>query len=98
VQGSSFNLLRTLYGQGKGSYRILNILLIQVTLRYFASGDSYKSLEDVFRIPVCTIAKIVAETSRALWTVLQPEYVLQHPPSGWKLRVDSGISGNILFL
>jgi hypothetical protein len=48
---------------------------LQVTLRYFISGSSYKALEDNFRIPECTISGIVAETSKALWTVLQPKYL-----------------------
>ncbi len=48
---------------------------LQVTLRYFASGASYRVLEELFRIPEPTISKIVSETAAAIWSVLQPEFL-----------------------
>ncbi|KAG8180620.1 hypothetical protein JTE90_018238 [Oedothorax gibbosus] len=38
-----------------------------VTLRFLASGDSYHSLMYAFRIPVCTISRIVQEVCAALY-------------------------------
>ncbi len=48
---------------------------LQVTLRYFASGASYRVLEELFRIPYPTISKIIPETADALWSVLQQDFV-----------------------
>lgn len=42
-----------------------------VTLRYLASGDSYRSLMLLFRIPHNTISGIVAETCQAIHLVLR---------------------------
>ncbi|XP_046737107.1 putative nuclease HARBI1 [Diprion similis] len=46
-----------------------------VILRFLASGDSYSSLQFLFRIPVCTISRIVTETTRAIYDVLKREYL-----------------------
>jgi hypothetical protein len=43
---------------------------LQVTLRYYSSGASYRVLEELFRIPYSTISLIVRETSEAIWEVL----------------------------
>lgn len=48
---------------------------LQVTLRYFSSGASYRVLEELFRIPYSTISVIVKETSEAMWKILQPIYL-----------------------
>lgn len=39
------------------------------------SGDSYHSLMYLFRIPVCTISKIVPEVCKALYDTLHEEYL-----------------------
>ncbi|BES88128.1 protein Hydra magnipapillata [Nesidiocoris tenuis] len=36
---------------------------LMVTLRFLASGDAYCSLQYVFRLPPCTISKIVPEAT-----------------------------------
>ncbi|CAH1989260.1 unnamed protein product [Acanthoscelides obtectus] len=48
---------------------------LAITLRFLATGDSYHSLMYLFRIPVCTISRIVCA---AIYNVLKEEY-LQMP-------------------
>lgn len=47
---------------------------LQVVLRYLATGDSFKSLEFLYRLPKCTISCMLVETLEAIYVVLQ-EYV-----------------------
>ncbi|XP_063923528.1 uncharacterized protein LOC135137732 [Zophobas morio] len=46
-----------------------------VTLRYLATGDSYKSLMYLFRIPANTISTIIPEVCQAIYNVLKDEYL-----------------------
>nr|XP_022903892.1 uncharacterized protein LOC111416171 [Onthophagus taurus] len=46
-----------------------------VTLRFLATGDSFHSLMYLFRIPVCTIARIVLECCEALYQCLKSKYL-----------------------
>nr|XP_034184035.1 uncharacterized protein LOC117606110 [Osmia lignaria] len=46
-----------------------------LTLRFLASGESYHSLMYLFRIPVCTISKIIPEVCKALYDTLHEEYL-----------------------
>lgn len=48
---------------------------LTVTLRYLATGESYRSLQYVFRIPHNTISGIIPEVCDALYKVLQPNYL-----------------------
>ncbi|XP_037810045.1 uncharacterized protein LOC119602536 [Lucilia sericata] len=48
---------------------------LAVTLRYLATGESFRSLQFVFRIPFNTISVIVPEVCNAIYNVLQPEYL-----------------------
>lgn len=48
---------------------------LAVTLRFLASGDSFKSLSYLFRIPQCTITKIVPEVLDAIYAVLEYDYL-----------------------
>ncbi|KAJ8977072.1 hypothetical protein NQ317_017234 [Molorchus minor] len=47
---------------------------LALTLRFLATGDSYHSLMYLFRIPVCTISKIIPECCEALNEVLKNDY------------------------
>lgn len=40
------------------------------------SGDSYHSLMYLFRIPVCTISRIIPEVCSAIYNVLKEEFLL----------------------
>lgn len=48
---------------------------LSVTLRFLATGDSYKSLSQLFRIAPNTITYIVPEVCDALYEVLKPNYM-----------------------
>lgn len=45
---------------------------LEVTLRYLATGDSFKSLEYLFRVPECTISLFIPEVLTAISQVLEP--------------------------
>lgn len=42
-----------------------------VTLRYLATGDSFRSLEFLLRVPKCTISKFIPETCEAIHETLK---------------------------
>lgn len=48
---------------------------LALTLRYMATGESFRSLQYVFRIPHNTISTIVPEVFDAIFTVLKDEYM-----------------------
>jgi hypothetical protein len=50
-------------------------LRLAITLRYLATGDSYKSLEYGFRVANNTISAIVPETCQVLFDVLSDEFL-----------------------
>ncbi|XP_071581574.1 putative nuclease HARBI1 [Temnothorax nylanderi] len=51
---------------------------MSLTLRFLATGESYRSLEYSTRIPACTISRIIPETCRVIYEVLRNDY-LQTP-------------------
>lgn len=44
---------------------------LEIALRYLATGDSFKSLEYLFRVPESTISKFLPEVLSAISHVLQ---------------------------
>lgn len=48
---------------------------LAVTLRFLATGDSYKSLSVLFRIAACTITHIVPEVCDAIYAVLKNKHM-----------------------
>lgn len=48
---------------------------LAITLHYLATGNSFTSLQYLFRVPQCTISKIVPEVLDAIWTVLKNDYI-----------------------
>uniref|UniRef100_A0A1I8M9Y5 DDE Tnp4 domain-containing protein n=1 Tax=Musca domestica TaxID=7370 RepID=A0A1I8M9Y5_MUSDO len=48
---------------------------LMVTLRYLATGESFRSLQFIFRIPHNTISTIIPEVCDAIYKVLQPDYL-----------------------
>lgn len=48
---------------------------LAVTLHYLATGQSYRSLQYVFRLPYNTISVIIPPVLDAIWSVLKDDYV-----------------------
>nr|CAH7714434.1 unnamed protein product [Callosobruchus chinensis] len=46
-----------------------------ITLRYLATGDSYRSLMYLFRVPANTISLIIPEVFQAIYDVLKDEFL-----------------------
>lgn len=47
---------------------------LEIVLRYLATGDSFKSLEYLYRVPKCTISSFLVEVLEAVYEVLE-EYL-----------------------
>ncbi|XP_045490097.1 uncharacterized protein LOC123690556 [Pieris rapae] len=56
---------------------------LAITLRFLASGDSYKSLHYLFKVSVQIISKIIPEVCRAINKVLNDEIKLPLTAIGW---------------
>jgi len=41
-------------------------LKLEITLRFLATGDSFKSLQYLFRVPACTISNFLPEVLDAI--------------------------------
>jgi len=64
-------------------------LRIAITLRYMATGDSYKSLQYGFRVAHNTISKIISETCDAIVLELSDEVMhCPNSPEEWKEVAD----------
>jgi len=48
---------------------------LSLTLRYLATGESYRSLAFTTRVPACTISRIIPETVRVIYEVLKDDYL-----------------------
>ncbi|XP_062607230.1 uncharacterized protein LOC134269020 [Saccostrea cucullata] len=48
---------------------------LALTLRFLATGDSYRSLEYLYRIPVSTASTIIPETCIAIYNALKENYL-----------------------
>ncbi|XP_073427866.1 uncharacterized protein [Dendrobates tinctorius] len=73
-----------LLGMGEGNIRKRDTQLrraippeerLLVTLRFLATGESLSSLHLQYRLGISTLSGIVADTCRALWDVLCPEFL-----------------------
>ena len=42
---------------------------------FFFSGNKYQDLEYLYRIPVCTLSKIIPETCEAIYEALKNDYL-----------------------
>lgn len=62
---------------------------LALTLRYLATGESFRSLQYLFRIPQSTISTIIPEVLDAIYTVLVGDY-LKTPstPEEWQAIAD----------
>lgn len=48
---------------------------LALTLRFLATGESFMSLQYLFRIPQSTISKIIPEVCKVIYTVLKNDYL-----------------------
>jgi len=48
---------------------------LSLTLRYLATGESYRSLAFTTRVPACTISRIIPETVRVIYEVLKDDFL-----------------------
>lgn len=48
---------------------------LAITMRYLSSGDSYRSLMLLFRVPHNTISGIVSETCKAIYSTLATDFL-----------------------
>nr|XP_022910412.1 uncharacterized protein LOC111421479 [Onthophagus taurus] len=46
-------------------------LKLEVTLRYLATGDSFASLQYLYRVPKCTISNFISEVCQAIYDALK---------------------------
>lgn len=46
---------------------------LQIILRYLATGDSYSTLDALYRVPRSTICKILVEVLTAIYVVLEDQ-------------------------
>lgn len=51
---------------------------LALTLRFLATGDSFMSLQYLFRIPQSTISTIIPDVCDAIYKVLMPEFMKVH--------------------
>lgn len=51
------------------------VFRLVLTLRFLATGESYRSLMFSFRIPVSTISSIIPETCEAIYECLKDIYM-----------------------
>lgn len=70
-------LVDPIIGKKNTSFRkaITTAERVMVTLRFLASGDTFKSLEFLFKVSDSAIQKIVPETSKAIYDTLKEQYL-----------------------
>lgn len=44
---------------------------LEITLKYLATGDSFQTLSEIFRVPRCTISYFLVEVLQAIYTALE---------------------------
>ncbi|XP_050308271.1 uncharacterized protein LOC126744759 [Anthonomus grandis grandis] len=60
---------------------------LAVTLRFLATGDSYKTIGHSFRLGFSTVAIIVEEVCTVIWSKLQPIYMPEPTQELWEKSV-----------
>jgi hypothetical protein len=51
-------------------------LRLQATLRFLSGSASFSLLEDIFRIPKCTLSSIIPEVCQAIWEEFHRECII----------------------
>ncbi|CAH2088949.1 unnamed protein product [Euphydryas editha] len=58
---------------------------LAITLRFLASGDSFRCIANSYRVGCSTVAEIVDEVCDVIWTTLQPIYMKPPTEEMWNL-------------
>ncbi|XP_022162249.1 uncharacterized protein LOC111028028 [Myzus persicae] len=58
-------------------------LKLQITLRYLASGDSFASLQYLYRVSKCTISKFLPEVCDSIYSVLENYIKVPNTQEEW---------------
>ncbi|XP_026821628.1 protein ALP1-like [Rhopalosiphum maidis] len=58
-------------------------LKLQITLRYLGSGDSFASLQYLYRVPKCTISKFLPEVCDSIYSVLENYIKVPNTQEEW---------------
>ncbi|KAK7939069.1 hypothetical protein WMY93_002395 [Mugilogobius chulae] len=56
---------------------------LSICLRYLATGDSFRSIADSFRVGVSTVCRIVPQVVAAIWDCLVEEFMTVPTPEEW---------------
>jgi hypothetical protein len=68
-------------------------LRLQVTLRYLAGPASFSVLEDIFRIPKCTLSLMIPDVCEAIWEEFNREcIVLPQTEAEWQTKSQDFLS------
>nr|XP_022907550.1 uncharacterized protein LOC111419040 [Onthophagus taurus] len=59
-------------------------LKLEVTLRYLATGDSFASLQYLYRVPKCTISNFIPEVCQAIYDALKDFIKVPSSEQEWK--------------
>ena len=59
-------------------------LRVAITLRFLATGESYKSLQYTFRVSKCMISRIVPETCKAIYKAFKSELKTPETEEEWR--------------
>ncbi|XP_057680667.1 uncharacterized protein LOC130908829 [Corythoichthys intestinalis] len=57
---------------------------LAIFLRYMATGDSYRSIANSFRVGVSTVSNIVPQVAAAIWECLAGEFMAVPNTEGWR--------------
>lgn len=64
---------------------------LQITLRYLASGDSFSTLEHMYRVPKSTISKFLVPVLSSIYKVLYDYIMVPNTREQWQ-RISNGFS------
>ncbi|GFS90550.1 DDE Tnp4 domain-containing protein [Trichonephila clavipes] len=86
--GASHTLLKELKNEdhtaNRNMLRITVTTKLEITLRYLATGDSFKSLEYLFRVPETTISRFLPHVLKEICCVLRPFINVPTTVEEWK--------------
>ncbi|KAK0137444.1 Protein ALP1-like [Merluccius polli] len=57
---------------------------LSICLRYLATGDSYRTIANSFRVGVSTVSGIIPDVATAIWDCLVEEFMAVPTTDGWR--------------